>query len=129
MISQYTINKYTFSDGSTLELEDRITPLNEVAEHETYLSCLVGAEQGPDGSFKGNACFVRVEFSNPDSWALYRPLLNEMMTKVMSADTLCAFVEVVNVTPGKSFTMKHVTGELSIVPVDSTAHAGNHTVH
>jgi hypothetical protein len=129
MESRYTINKYTFSDGSTVELEDRITPLNEIETDTSYLSCMVDVRRNDDGSFSGNTCFVRVEFSNPKAWGLYRELMNDMMSDVMSAETLCAFVEVVHVIPEKSFTIKHVTGELALIPMNSCAQSGNLTVH
>lgn len=128
MESKYTINKYTFSDGSTLEMEDRITPLNEVQVGYQYLSCMVNIRPGEKGAFTGDACFVRVSFSHPENWEQYRGLLNEMMTKVMGEETLCAYVDVVQTTDG-AVTVKHSDGTVGLIPTKATALPGNLTVH
>lgn len=128
MESKFIINKYTFSDGSTVELEDRITPLLEVEEGKKYLSCMIDMKQQDDGSISGNTCFVQVRFSHPENWEMYRDLMNEMMSDVMGGETLCAYVEIVHKGTG-AFTMKHTSGELALIPTDSTAQAGNRTVH
>ena len=128
MESKFLINKYTFSDGSWVELEDRITPLTEVNADDKYLACMIDMEQRPDGSVKGVTCFVRVEFSNPENWGQYRSLMNEMMTSVMAGETLCAYVEVVHVNDG-AITIKHTDGTLALIPTSSQAQTGNMTVH
>ena len=128
MISQYTINKYTFSDGSTVELEDRITPLNEVVVGKQYLSCMVNIQPQDNGSFKGDACFVMVEFSHPDNWELYRSLLNKMMTNVMGQQTLCAFVDVVHKN-ATSVSVKHFDGTVWVLPIGKVLLPGSATIH
>lgn len=128
MESQYIINKYTFSDGSTVALEDRITPLNEVEEGQQYLSCMVNIQDNGDGTFKGDACFVRVEFSHPQYWEEYRNLLNEMMSEVMGQETRCALIDVVQ-TSDTAVTVKHTDGTVGVLPINKVLHQGSHTLH
>ena len=128
MESKYTVDRYTFSDGSWVELEDRITPLNEVEMGKQYLSCMVNIRQGDNGLFTGDACFVRVLFSHPKNWEAYRGLMNEMMTQAMGQEARCAYVDIIAVT-ADAVTVQHADGTVGLIPIRAQVHLGNLTVH
>lgn len=128
MVSNYVINRYTFSDGSAVELEDRVTPLNEVSVEHRYLSCMINITPSQNGHFQGDTCFVRVEFTHPENWESYRQLLNEMMSSVMGQKALCAYVEIVQASES-AVTVKHTDGTLGLIPIIPTTSVGNMTRH
>lgn len=123
MISQYLINKYTFKDGSVLELEDRVCPVNELEIGCTYLSCIINLEQVNGTISSGANCFVRCDLSHPDSWLRYRDLVNEMMVDVFEGPVLCALVKIVKVIPGESVAFTHHDGAVDILPLKPVPHA------